>query len=129
MPLSSTFKPHWMNIVKCSAIAVRTSFSNAPLAKCRDDAFVQIADVDRGARFGELFIGFGRLVDGQWVPVLGFQPLRGDRHFERVVAVARAHQRLRPILKIARFIPTPYMPMVSASESRSSSGSRPILKA
>ena len=36
---------------------------------------------------------------------------------------------LRPILKIARFMPTPYMPMVSASESRSSSGSRPILKA
>ncbi len=34
-----------------------------------------------------------------------------------------------PILKIARFMPTPYMPMVSVSESRSSSGSRPILKA
>jgi hypothetical protein len=34
-----------------------------------------------------------------------------------------------PILKIARFIPTPYMPIVSASESRSSPGSRPILKA
>ena len=34
---------------------------------------------------------------------------------------------LRPILKIARFMPTPYMPMVPASESRSSSGSLPIL--
>jgi len=79
--------------------------------------------------------GFFSLVSGEESLIgSGSQSLLSNHADEIGTSNASPSKRVltsesRPILKIARFIPTPYMPMVSASASRSSSGSRPILNA